>query len=136
MKFYLYTYEYCCKDLRTSKVLEIVEPGTQARLNVASRNSAHANSTLLSVLNRTLTLSGHRLLKSTIMQPSTDLSLIEARFEAIDELLAKPYILYYPLCRLLPRLADIDSILNGLLQEPLSDPEVSFFACIFAYPYY
>lgn len=58
------------------------------------------------------------------MQPSTDLNLIEARLEAIEELLSKPNLLFYPLVRLLPRLADIDAILNGLLQEPLPDPEV------------
>ncbi|GAB1310683.1 MutS protein msh4 [Madurella fahalii] len=50
------------------------------------RHSKRASSTLFGLLNNTLTPQGRRLVRSTLLQPSMDRSVITMRHEAVEEL--------------------------------------------------
>ncbi|KAI9596660.1 muts domain V-domain-containing protein [Syncephalis fuscata] len=65
-------------DFVTSQSLEIVR----------SLNKNHAKSTLFDSINCTVTLSGSQLLKSTLLQPLTDITAIESRLDAVEELIS------------------------------------------------
>lgn len=50
------------------------------------RQAKGASSTVFKLLNHTLTPQGRRLLRSTVLQPSTNQNIITARHEAVEEL--------------------------------------------------
>lgn len=50
------------------------------------RQAKGASSTVFKLLNNTLTPQGRRLLRSTVLQPSTNRNIITARHEAVEEL--------------------------------------------------
>ena len=64
-------------DRFTATSLELVQNTRQARSK---------RSTLLKVLDTTRTPQGRRLLRSTLLQPSTDTATIEQRYDAVEEL--------------------------------------------------
>lgn len=75
--------------------------------------------TLMSVLNHTVTTNGYRLLRSNVLQPSTDLSIITARQESIEELVAKPQ-LKEKLRRMLSCAHELDRVIAMCIQTSSS----------------
>ncbi|CAI5442464.1 unnamed protein product [Caenorhabditis angaria] len=75
--------------------------------------------TLLAVLDHTVTANGARLLRSNILQPSTDLYTIENRLDAVIELNEKPQ-LRDKLRNLLSRAHDLDRIMAMCIQTTAS----------------
>ena len=51
-----------------------------------TRQATSTTSTLFGILNNTLTPQGHRLLRTTLLQPSTDQQEITKRYDAVEEL--------------------------------------------------
>ena len=70
-------------DSVTVRNLELIEP----------LYSGMHEATLLSVLDRTATSMGARLLKSWMLRPSLDLAALEARLDAVEEVRAQPIAL-------------------------------------------
>ena len=65
-------------DVSTIRSLELIQ------------NLQHARSKdcLFGLLNQNYTAMGSRLLRSTLLQPSTDRNVLEARYAAVEELVA------------------------------------------------
>lgn len=66
-------------DLSTITSLELIQ-------NLQNAKSKHC---LLGLLNETLTPMGSRILKSNIIQPSTDVEKLQGRYDAVEELATK-----------------------------------------------
>ena len=71
-------------DLSTMRSLELI----QNSQNSKSRDC------LYGLLNQTLTPMGSRLLKSNVLQPSTDRDVLEKRWDALYELTTKEDVFY------------------------------------------
>ncbi|KAM3727875.1 MutS protein [Dirofilaria immitis] len=76
---YLVAEKSCFIDVNTMRNVEIVE-----RIYLKQKTSGRS---LFSALNTCLTSGGVRLLRSSLLQPSADLSTIEARLDAVEELI-------------------------------------------------
>jgi DNA mismatch repair protein MutS len=72
-------------DAATIRNLELVRP-----LHVPESGASGAGTTLLSVLDRTVTAMGARLLRECILRPLLDCSAIQDRLDAVAELKEKP----------------------------------------------
>ncbi len=68
-------------DAETIRNLELVAPLVEER-----RGQSRAQRTLLSVLDRTVTVMGSRLLREWIVRPLVNIDAIQARLDAVDEL--------------------------------------------------
>uniref|UniRef100_A0A1I8EFM9 DNA mismatch repair proteins mutS family domain-containing protein n=1 Tax=Wuchereria bancrofti TaxID=6293 RepID=A0A1I8EFM9_WUCBA len=77
---YLVAEKSCFIDVNTLRNVEVVE-----RIHLKQKTLGRS---LFSVLNTCLTSGGVRLLRSSLLQPSADLSMIEARLDAIEELIS------------------------------------------------
>uniref|UniRef100_A0A915A4U1 DNA mismatch repair protein MutS core domain-containing protein n=1 Tax=Parascaris univalens TaxID=6257 RepID=A0A915A4U1_PARUN len=84
----------CFIDVNTMHSLEIVGPPGHTR--------ASSNRSLYSVLENCLTGGGVRMLRSNLLQPSADVSVINARCDAVDELLSNQ-----------PKLERLRAIISG-----------------------
>ena len=71
-------------DLATSRSLELIQ-------NLQTPKSKDC---LYGLLNQTLTPMGARLLKSNVLQPSTDRNNLESRYNALEELTTKEDIFF------------------------------------------
>lgn len=71
-------------DISTIMSLEL----SQNLLEVKSKHC------LFGILNETLTPMGSRLLRSNVLQPSTESSKLTGRYDAIDELISKEAMFY------------------------------------------
>ncbi len=71
-------------DLSTMRSLELIE----------NLQNAKSKDCLYGLLNETLTPMGARLLKSTVLQPSTDKDILEKRWDALAELTAKEDVFF------------------------------------------
>lgn len=60
---------------------------TAKRLELVLNNSSSTKNTLYDVLNHCITIGGKRRLRSSILQPSSDIQLIHNRQEAVEEIL-------------------------------------------------
>lgn len=58
------------------------------RLELVLNNSLSTKNTLYDVLNHCTTMGGKRRLRSSILQPSSDIQLIHNRQEAVEEILS------------------------------------------------
>ncbi|XP_065204107.1 mutS protein homolog 4-like [Planococcus citri] len=96
-------------DLETSQKLELVI--SQSIGNTTTEN------TLYSVLNNCCTIGGQRRLRSLILQPSTEQSVIEERLDCVTEMIETPE-LFYSLKALLPKFLDIEQLLCLCTQIP------------------
>ncbi|VDM91761.1 unnamed protein product [Onchocerca ochengi] len=76
---YLVAEKSCFIDVNTMRNVEVVE-----RIHLKQKTVGRS---LFSALNTCLTSGGVRLLRSSLLQPSADLSMIEARLDAIEELI-------------------------------------------------
>ncbi|KAK6113039.1 MutS domain V family protein [Brugia pahangi] len=77
---YLFEEKSCFIDVNTMRNVEVVE-----RIHLKQKTLGRS---LFSVLNTCLTSGGVRLLRSSLLQPSADLSMIETRLDAIEELIS------------------------------------------------
>lgn len=93
----------------------LIDPATSVHLElmmaINKSGKALMGKSLFDVLNRTSTKGGARLLRSNILQPSTDLALIQMRLEAIEALLSNEEA-FYTLRSLVGRLVDVDKIIG------------------------
>lgn len=95
-------------DLATIHSLELVQ------------NLHHAKSRdcLLGLLNETLTPMGSRLLRSNILQPLTDPSILNTRYDALEELSTKEEM-FFAVRHALKPFRDADKMLTQLILIPL-----------------
>uniref|UniRef100_A0A0R3RS65 DNA_MISMATCH_REPAIR_2 domain-containing protein n=1 Tax=Elaeophora elaphi TaxID=1147741 RepID=A0A0R3RS65_9BILA len=77
---YLVAEKSCFIDVNTMRNVEVVD-----RVHLKQKTLGRS---LFSVLNTCLTSGGVRLLRSSLLQPSADLSMIEARLDAVEELVS------------------------------------------------
>lgn len=96
-----------CIDVATARNLELVS-------NIMRRNS---KDTLFGVLNHTVTPMGSRLLRTNILQPSTDEALIRRRLDAVQELISQENLLFDIQAALKP-VADLDHIIADIVRIP------------------
>ncbi|KAI7883907.1 hypothetical protein K492DRAFT_205104 [Lichtheimia hyalospora FSU 10163] len=94
-------------DVATARNLELVS-------NIMQRNS---NDTLFGVLNHTVTPMGSRLLRTNILQPSTDEALIQCRLDAVQELVSRENLLFDIQAALKP-VSDLDHIIADIVRVP------------------
>ncbi|KAJ8652676.1 hypothetical protein O0I10_011683 [Lichtheimia ornata] len=95
------------EDVATARNLELVS-------NIMRRNS---KDTLFGVLNHTVTPMGSRLLRTNILQPSTDEALIRRRLDAVQELISQENLLFDIQAALKP-VADLDHIIADIVRIP------------------
>jgi len=67
-----------------------LDANSAIRLELVLNSSLNAKNTLFDVLNRCATIGGRRRLRSSILQPSSDILLIHNRQEAVEEILSSP----------------------------------------------
>ncbi|PGH12679.1 hypothetical protein AJ80_06622 [Polytolypa hystricis UAMH7299] len=72
---------------------------------------------LLGVLNETLTPMGSRLLRSNLLQPSTERNKLTRRYEAVEELSTKEEM-FYAVRQALKSFVDSDKVLTSLILIP------------------
>ncbi|KAI4217829.1 MAG: hypothetical protein L6R36_009256 [Xanthoria steineri] len=72
---------------------------------------------LFGLLNQTLTPMGSRLLKSLLLQPSTNVETLEKRFDALDELATREDI-FFAVRQALKAFLDVDRILTAITIIP------------------
>jgi len=68
--------------------LIFIDANSAVRLELVSNSSFNTKTTLYDVLNHCITIGGKRRLRSSILQPSSDIQLIHNRQEAIEEMLS------------------------------------------------
>lgn len=73
--------------------------------------------TLFGVLNHTVTPMGSRLLRTNILQPSTDEALIQRRLDAVQELVSQENLLFDIQAALKP-VSDLDHIIADIVRIP------------------
>ncbi|KAI8336838.1 DNA mismatch repair protein Msh4 [Chlamydoabsidia padenii] len=96
-------------DAITAKNLELVNNLTK------SSNKQ----TLYGAMNYTTTPMGSRLLRTTILQPSTDIDTINFRLDAVQELLKKE-AQFFSLKSSLKHLTDLDHVISAITKAPHS----------------
>ncbi|KAF1766457.1 hypothetical protein GCK72_006414 [Caenorhabditis remanei] len=106
----------CMIDFVSWESLEIIDTDDASK---ARKCQMKQKRTLMSVLNHTVTTNGYRLLRSNVLQPSTDVNVIESRQEAIEELIAKPQ-LKDKLKRTLLRSQELDRVIAMCIQTSTS----------------
>lgn len=94
-------------DLSTIASLELIQ-------NLQHTKSKHC---LLGLLNETFTPMGSRILKSNILQPSTDAEKLQARYDAVGELSSKEHM-FHSVRDALKRFIDTDRVLSQLIIIP------------------
>lgn len=73
----------------------MIDTATIASLElVQNLQSAKSKDCLFGVLDRTMTRMGTRILKSNMLQPSTDKTKIQKRYEAVEELSTKEVMFF------------------------------------------
>lgn len=56
---------------------------------------------------------GSRLLRSSLFQPLSDIETLNARLDAVEQLLEQEEV-FYGLCAVLPSMADLDQLVTHL----------------------
>ena len=122
-------------DPKTIKFLELIEPLRQnigASGVTASRLEAR---TMFGQMNSTSTAAGARLLRTVMLQPTTDVTVINARLDAIDELLQSEMVhcigylislcarlqIFMNMRALVARLVDVSGVVATLTQLNTQD---------------
>ncbi|RDL36911.1 p-loop containing nucleoside triphosphate hydrolase [Venustampulla echinocandica] len=99
-------------DLSTIRALELIQ-------NIHDTKSKHC---LLGLMSETLTPMGSRLLRSSILQPSTQSDVLTQRYEAAEELLSHDDM-FYQTRQGLKSFNDIEKLLTLLITIPM-DPSI------------
>ncbi|KAJ1959774.1 MutS protein msh4, partial [Dipsacomyces acuminosporus] len=93
-----------------------IDPGAWKDLElVESAEKSNAKCTFYDAINHTQTKMGGRLLRSSILQPSADLSTIFARQSAVTQLLDSEELFFF-LSSNLSTFPDIDSVITSLIR--------------------
>ena len=87
----------------------VLDPSTKRNLEITSSIAGSSDGTLFSVLDKTLTPMGGRLLKRWINQPLNRVDLITQRLDAVDEL-TKATTAQKALSDTLPRIGDLERL--------------------------
>lgn len=90
----------------------ILDAATRRNLELTQNISGGFDNTLMSVLDKTATAMGSRLLQRWIHQPSRDHFLIEQRHSAIDSLITQQNI--YSIHELLKQVGDIERVIGRI----------------------
>jgi len=96
----------------------IIDPTTAKLLElIVNLNDPKSNQSLFGIINKTKTRSGFRLLRSNILQPPTDLKLIQTRLNMIEEMISSSN-LFDGLESVLSQFCwvDIEQLLSSLVQ--------------------
>ncbi|ORZ23987.1 muts domain V-domain-containing protein [Absidia repens] len=80
-------------------------------------SKANNKETLFGTMNHTTTPMGARLLRTTILQPCTDTDIINARLDAVEELLKKESE-FFSLKSSLKHLMDLDHVISTITKMP------------------
>ncbi|KAL9599083.1 MAG: hypothetical protein Q9179_003687 [Wetmoreana sp. 5 TL-2023] len=94
-------------DLSTISSLELIQ-------NLQNPKSKDC---LFGLLNQTLTPMGARLLKSHLLQPSTDADTLEKRYDALDELATREDV-FFSIRQALKAFVDVDRVLTAITIIP------------------
>ncbi|PIA17731.1 hypothetical protein COEREDRAFT_40542 [Coemansia reversa NRRL 1564] len=96
-----------------------IDPGAWRDLGLENNDEENSKKTpsLFSSINHTKTKMGARLLRSNILQPSTDLSTIYARQNAVLEILDNEKLFFF-LSTQLAEFPDIDATITSLIRLP------------------
>ncbi|KAL6716183.1 MutS protein msh4 [Lecanora helva] len=94
-------------DLSTMRSLELIQ----------NLQNAKSKDCLYRLLSQTLTPMGSRLLKSNVLQPSTDRNVLEKRWEALHELTAKEDV-FFAVRQALKAFIDVDRVLTAITVIP------------------
>ncbi|KAK6740314.1 hypothetical protein RB195_008652 [Necator americanus] len=78
---------------------------------------------LLAVVDETLTSGGARLLRSNLLQPSSDQEVINGRLDAVEELVENPYLIE-KLRQVLGSTYDLDHVFDALIESPIEPTTV------------
>lgn len=84
---------------------------------VSNTFDRHSKDTLFGALDHTVTPMGSRLLRTNILQPSIDLSVIEGRLDAVQRLVADETLLFSAQMALKP-VTDLDHITADMARKP------------------
>ncbi|KAI9876937.1 MAG: MutS protein msh4 [Pleopsidium flavum] len=101
-------------DLSTIQSLELIQ----------NLQDAKSKDCLFGLLNETLTPMGSRLLRSNLLQPSTETEVIKKRYDAVEELTTKEEM-FYAVRQALKSFLDVDRVLTALIIIPLK-PSMQF----------
>ncbi|RVD81059.1 uncharacterized protein DFL_008937 [Arthrobotrys flagrans] len=96
-------------DFSTVKNLELIQ-------NLRNPKSGDC---LFGLLNNTVTPMGGRLLRSSILQPLTDTSILEGRLDAVEEL-ATSEEMFFGIKKALQGFGDMDRLLTSLITVPVN----------------
>jgi DNA mismatch repair protein MSH4 len=95
----------------------LLDPSTIANLEILRNlRTGDPRHSLFGALNHCLTAAGTRHLRSSLIQPSTDLATISARLDGVSELLAREEALH-DARRVLPAFADSERLLKHFMQK-------------------
>ena len=96
----------------------LIDGKTSCALEIISNScSGDQKRSLFGCMNYTRTVVGERLLKASLLRPSTDLLTIETRLDAVESLLRASES-HAEVAEVLCRLPDLDRMLSGLSSTP------------------
>ncbi|KAJ1358407.1 hypothetical protein KIN20_016825 [Parelaphostrongylus tenuis] len=99
-------------------ILSIVsDVGSWNNLEIVNTDPKKARNSLLTVIDETLTSGGSRLLRSNLLQPSTNEDVIEQRLDAVEELVNNPHVVE-KLRQLLDNTCNLDHFFNVFVESP------------------
>ncbi|XP_050066677.1 mutS protein homolog 4-like [Aphis gossypii] len=87
-----------------------VDANTASRLELVLNSSLNTKNTLFDVLNQCSTIGGQRRLRSSILQPSSDILLIHNRQEAVEEILSSPEQNFVLLRNIIQKFTDVEQL--------------------------
>ncbi|EPS44503.1 hypothetical protein H072_1502 [Dactylellina haptotyla CBS 200.50] len=104
----------------SSKGSMVIDSSTVKNLElVKNLRNPKCKDNLLGLLDNTVTAMGSRLLRSSILQPLTDISILEDRLDAVEEL-ATNGEMFVGTKRALQAFGDMDRLLTSLITVPAS----------------
>ena len=111
--------------IKTYQISEfmMMDASTRRNLELVKNLSGGNTSTVFSAMDRTASKAGRRKLRSWLEQPLLDIQAIQARQDAIKELMSQ-YSIHANLRQLLSRTYDIDRLSNRLISELISPREL------------
>ncbi|GBC10105.1 hypothetical protein RclHR1_09340004 [Rhizophagus clarus] len=98
---------YLCLDCVTARNLELI----------SNINNPRSNHSLYGVLNNTCTPMGARLLRTNTLQPLSDVTTINMRLDAVEELIRHEET-FFAIRTALKPFQDIDHLITALIQVP------------------
>ncbi|KAI9288655.1 muts domain V-domain-containing protein [Umbelopsis sp. AD052] len=85
---------------------------------ITSLSNGQSNLSLFGILNHTSTQMGGRLLRISILQPLNDISKIEARLDAVEEM-SQNEDMFFGIKKAISSFADLDKAISMIIKKPL-----------------